>query len=368
VHINTRPLPAIIEHVVAGRKQTFIATEAKPGKPVLLPPGSGHRLEIHFAATSLVAADRVKFRYRLQGYDPDWSNESDLRQAFYTNLRPGRYTFQVQACNPHGIWNQDATTIPLFIAPYFWETPWFYGLVVLVAGTVLLLAHRQRLGVLRRLQELDHQQNLLGERSRIAADMHDDLGAALTQIAILGEVAKNQLNDPNRARTVLTRISESAREVTARMSDLVWATNPRNDTLDNLVAYLREHLARKLEEANIRARLVFPEDPEALHLSATFRRNILLTVKEALNNALKHANASDITVELKVEPRFLMIRLQDNGKGFDSVTGARFGNGLMNMRRRIEDLGGTLNISAVPGEGTSVRMRVPIQQRGGPRK
>lgn len=367
VHINTLPLPAMIEHVVAGRKQTFIAAEAKTGKPVLLPPGSGHRLEIHFAATSLVAADRVKFRYRLQGYDPDWSNESDLRQAFYTNLRPGRYTFQVQACNPHGIWNQDATTMAVVIAPYFWETPWFYGLVALVTGTALLLAHRQRLGVLRRLQELDHQQNLLGERSRIAADMHDDLGAALTQIAILGEVAKNQLNDPNRARTVLTRISESAREVTARMSDLVWATNPRNDTLDNLVAYLREHLARKLEEANIRARLVFPEDPEALHLSATFRRNVLLTVKEALNNALKHASASEITVELNVETGFLIIRVQDNGKGFDSSTSARFGNGLLNMRRRIEDLGGTFHISAVPGEGTSVRMRVPIQQRGGPR-
>jgi signal transduction histidine kinase/ligand-binding sensor domain-containing protein len=360
VQVDNRPLPVAIEQVSA-RQHIFADPLRQAGiTPLRLPAGSGERLEFHFTAVSLVAADRVRFRYWLDGYDADWSAESDLRLAYYTNLRPGTYRFRVMASNAHGLWNDEATSLALTIAPHFWQTrlfQWSAGLLVL--GLAILL-HRQRVGVLRHVQALRHQQQLANERARIAADMHDDLGAALSQISILSEVAKSQSSPQPRAHSALDRISQSARDVTSRMSDLVWATNPRNDTLDNLASYLREQVAMQLEPTGIRAILRFPGHLSEVHVSATFRRNMLLTVKEAVNNAIKHATPTEMLLELAVASGRLDVRLEDNGRGFDTRNVVPQGNGLSNMRRRIEDLHGTFHLESTPGHGTRIHGSVPL--------
>jgi signal transduction histidine kinase/ligand-binding sensor domain-containing protein len=360
IAVDIQPLTVSIEQVVANREPIDDPIVSPAAPPLKLRPGSGDRLEFHYTATSLVAADRVRFQHRLEGYDSDWSPESDLRLAFYTNLRPGRYQFHVKASNAYGTWNDVATTLPFVIAPHFWQTWFFQGSMGFLVLTLAILLHRQRLGVLRYLHELKTHQQLAAERTRIAADMHDDLGAALSHIAILSEVAKSQSPAQPQTRSALDRISQSARDVTARMSDLVWATNPRNDTLENLAAYLREQAARQLENTPVRAILDFPDRLPQCHVSATFRRNILLVVKETLNNSMKHAAATEFRIKLGMESGHLLLCMEDNGRGFDPVTRSAVGNGLTNLRRRIQDLGGTLNIEAAPDAGTKVHVRVPL--------
>ena len=358
------PLPAYIEQVVVNHEALAIPAVGSSTGPLKLPPGSGRRLELHFTAISLVAADRVRFQHRLEGYDDGWSPESDLRLAFYTNLRPGHYRFQVRASNAQGVWNPAATELAFVIAPHLWQRRSVQVTAGLAVVLVALLLHRQRVAVLRHLQALEHQQQLASERARIAADMHDDLGAALTQIAILGEVGRRQLPDPVQTGSLLARISQSSRDVAERISDLVWATNPRHDRLDNLAGYVREQAARLLEGTVTRATLRFPERLPEDQVSATFRRNVLLVVKEAVHNALKHAAPQHVMVEFAVERGQLHLRIEDDGRGFAGVPSPPRGNGLVNMPRRIHDLGGSFEMDSAPGRGTRIHCSIPLE---GPR-
>ncbi len=360
VRLDTQPLPAIIERIVGNSEEIPDFKNNATAGSFTLAPGSGRQLEFHYTAISLVGADRIRFRHRLDGYDSAWSAPTDLRLAFYTNLRPGKYRFRVKASNPHGIWNDRATTLDFMILPYFWQTRLFYaGLAVAITAAAAGL-HYRRLTIQRRMDELKHQQALTSEKARIAADMHDELGAALTQISVWGEVARSPSIDEAQTRSMLERISQAARDVTSRMSDLVWATNPHNDTLDNLAAHLREQAASQLQDAAIQARLEFPSDVPEQHVSATFRRNLLLITKEALQNVLKHAEASEVCVHLELIPAALVLRIQDNGKGFNPAASKANGNGLGNMQKRARDLAGELTVHSVAGQGTRIEAKLPL--------
>jgi signal transduction histidine kinase len=371
VRLNTQPLPSIIEQLVVNRREFPLPMTTAPGlaqnrrqrQPALqLPPGSGQQLEFRFTAVSLLGADRLRFRHRLEGYDGAWSPETDLRHAFFTNLRPGPYRFEVKASNAHGVWNDQPTSLSFVILPFFWQTAAFK--VAVLAGSLGLAAllHWRRLQRSRWQAELRHAEAFAAEKARIAADMHDELGAALTQISILGEVAKSQASADAPARSTLARISDAAREATARMSDLVWATNPRNDSLDNLVACLRATAASQLESAAVQSDLNFPAAVEDRKVSATFRRNLLLVLKEGLSNALKHAQASRVHVEVQVADGIFHLRIADNGRGLQRPSPADYnhGNGLGNMERRVRELGGSFELRSQPGAGVRIECRVPV--------
>ena len=393
VRLDTQPLSATIEQVVVNRQEIPLPPAAGPiprnldrrskasptpflsssqgsqgerafksaEKYLRLPPGSGERVEFHFTAISLVAADRVRFRHRLDGYDTDWSPETDLRLAFYTNLRPGDYRFRVTAANAHGVWNEKESRLNFVILPYFWQTGMFYLGVACATLALGSGAHWRRLTVQRRRQDLKHREALTMEKARIAADMHDELGSTLTRIVILGEVAKSQSGDTPQSNSTLDSISQAARDVTSRMRDLVWATNPRNDTLANLVAYLRGQAAALFENTAVHPRLDFPSSCPEASVSATFRRNVLLVMKESLHNVLKHARASEVAVQLEIVELSLSLRIRDNGCGFDASAPNRRGNGLGNMEKRIRDLGGEFSLRSAPGQGTMIEFKVPLE-------
>jgi signal transduction histidine kinase len=368
VRLDTQPLQTIIERVVVnGQDSGGLLNQAGPG-PMKLAPGSGQQLEFHYTAISLLGADRLRFRHRLEGYDSEWSPETDLRLAFYTNLKPGKYQFRVKAANAHGIWSEQETMLSFTILPYFWQTRLFY--FSLAAAALLLAAglHGWRLNEQARVKEIKHQQALISEKARIAADMHDELGAALTQIAVLGEVAKSQTAKEAATRPLLDHISQAARDVTTRMSDLVWATNPKNDTLDNLVAYLREQAASQLLDTALETRLEFPSHLPECRVSATLRRNLLLITKEALQNVLKHAAASAVYVHLELTKAesAIVLRIQDNGRSFDPSAANGTGNGLGNMEKRVRDLAGQFSVKSAPGQGTCLEFRLPLDPVNGP--
>jgi signal transduction histidine kinase/ligand-binding sensor domain-containing protein len=332
-----------------------------PDGTCLLPAGRARILEIHYTANSFVDPRKVRFRFRLFGRDENWRFDNvNRRTAIYTDLRPGRYRFEVTACNNHGIWNDTPRHFEFILAPHYYETGWFYALCGAAVVALAAAVQAYRLRVQRRLLHLEQQTALERERARIAQDMHDDLGASLTKIAILSDVAGRHDVASAPMKSAVEKISSTARGLIDSMSELVWATNPRNDTLDNLLSYLREYAARFFEGTPIDTHLEFPANAPAHTIKSELRRNLFLAVKEALNNIAKHSGATEVHFTAKLEGNTLRLLLRDNGHGFLANERLRPGNGLPNIRARIEQSGGSCRIESTHGAGATVEFLVPI--------
>lgn len=321
-----------------------------------LPPGSGRVVEFTFTANTFVDAERAQFRYRLLGLDEKWIDAGKRRQAFFTNLKPGDYLFQVIAANHHGVWNETGANCAFHIAPFFHETWWFYGLcggltLLLLAGLVVW-----RLRELRRLHRLERQAAVTTERSRIAQDLHDGLGADLTRLTTLADLASDA---PERAsRDQLRKLAQSSREATRGLKDLIWMANPANDTLESLLDRLCQNAEDYLRDAHIVCRFDLAPDLPPFPLSLDRRRNLLLVAREALNNVVKHAAASEVRIAARHRDNHLELSIQDNGRGFDSGVVCPGVMGLTGMRGRIENLGGRFQLESSPGAGTRIRIKI----------
>jgi signal transduction histidine kinase len=324
-----------------------------------LPAGRARSLQIAYTATSMVDPEKVRFRYQLIGYDAKWQDAAGRRIARYTNLRPGKYTFRVTACNNHGYWNETGASFAFSLAPYFYQTWTFYVASALLLGAAAFAVHQRRLRIAHNIQELQASIRLSDERARIAKDMHDDIGANLTRIALLNEVARNSL-DPERIRTELTKVAAIAGETIGSLSELVWATNSNYDTLENTVVYLREYVARYFEPTGTTPSLRFPATVPDLRLNFTFRRHLLLIIKETLHNIVKHAKASQAFVDVEVRAHELRLCIRDNGRGIDGHEHHASATGLQSIRHRVTALNGTLRICSKPGDGTCIEIVLPL--------
>jgi signal transduction histidine kinase len=221
----------------------------------------------------------------------------------------------------------------------------------------------------RKLERVERQQAIERERSRIARDIHDELGASLTRITLLSQSARGEL-DHSAAATELDRIYDTARDVTRAMDEIVWAVNPQHDTLDSLATYLGKFAQDFLAAAHIRCRLEMPIQLPAWPLTAEVRHNLFLAFKEAVNNAVKHAGTTEVRVIVQLAPDRFTLRVEDEGCGF-ATNGAEGeslptsgrsanGNGLKNMRRRLDEIGGRCEIRSTPGTGTTVIFEVAV--------
>jgi ligand-binding sensor domain-containing protein/signal transduction histidine kinase len=379
VYRNELAPPVIIEQILANDQIVFghepevrraspeeISQRSKPPAVIRLAPGSGRVVEIRYTANSFVEPTKVQFKHQLEGYDTDWREAGARRVAYFTNLRPGRYKFRVTACNNHGYWSEQGAEIAFVVEPRFYERWSFFGLCALGFVTCAAGVQAHRLRVQRRLLQLEQQAALQRERARIAQDMHDDLGANLTRIAILSEVTKHQAEDPARVRSTADTISGMARTVVDHISEIVWVTNPRNDALESLSGYLRGYAATFFDATDLQCRIDFPR-PDALPdvmVKGELRRDILLVFKEVLNNVARHSGATEVTVALQVDSAeedawTVVITVSDNGRGFDEDKVHR-GNGLRNMRSRAARRGGSVNIASSPGHGTQIVIRLSL--------
>lgn len=341
-----------------------------------IPPGR-QRFEFRFTALSFVAPDRVRFKYRIEGLENDWV-ETTERAVHYSFLPPRDYIFRVIACNNDGVWNQTGAALALTVLPHFWQTWWFRLAAALTAATGVGAAVR---GITRRryrhrLERLERQRAIEKERARIAKDIHDDLGASLTRITLLSQTARGDLDQPEQAAADLDRIYDTARDLTRAMDEIVWAVNPRHDTLDSLVGYLGGFAQDFLSAANIRCRLDVPVNLPALPVTAEVRHNLFLAFKEAVNNVVRHASATEARVAMSLEAPSLTLTIQDNGKGFDwsdkalsgkgsaaapsSPARVASGNGLLNMQRRLEEIGGRCLVESASGRGTVITFTMPL--------
>ncbi len=356
--------PVVIEKVtVEGRN---ILGESRDDSPVPVPPGR-QRFEFRFTALTFIAPEKIQFRYRLLGLEKDWVDAGTKRVANYSYVPPGDYTFQVIACNSDGVWNETGARFAFTVQPQIWQRWWFRVLASLAAATLLvgivLGIYRRRMRL--KLERLERQRAIERERSRIAQDIHDNLGASLTHISLLSQSAYSELDNPPHAATQLDRIYSTSRELTRAMDEIVWAVNPQHDTLDSLASYLGKFAQDFLGPLNIRCRLDVPLHLPAWPVTAEVRHNLFLACKEALHNVVKHAAATEVYISLNTEPHAFILTIRDNGKGFvpnaapKNLTpeADRFANGmgLTNMRQRLEKVGGRFEIDSAPGQGTTIR-------------
>lgn len=333
--------------------------------PVRIGPGL-RRIEIHYTSPNITAPDILAFWIRLKGLDPDWVYAGAQRVVSY-NLQPGKYEFQVAVAGPAGSWLEAHTPIEFELMPSFWERTsvrLLGGLVV--TGVVALSVWRwERARSQRHLRELQMQRAMENVRHRIARDIHDDLGSGLTEITLLCDNLRVDGNDPETVQETVRRIAECARALTRQIDEVVWAINPRTDTLEGLVTYLNEYAQGTLAMAGIRCRLnTAPELPN-MELPTNVRHSLFRAAKEALNNSIKHAHPTEVTITIEPRGDKLVLLIQDNGHGFDPNAGAKRGNGLKNIRQRVEEIGGTCTIQSAIGAGTSVCLTIPIRNNSG---
>ena len=313
-----------------------------------------NKFSIEFAALDYHNPMRNQYAYKLEGFNKDWvQTDASNRIANYTNLDPGEYTFRVKGSNNDGVWNEEGASIRIIITPPWWATWWFRTITIFAVAGIFGGSVRYVT-----IQRYKRRLALEKERARISKDMHDEVGSSLSKISILSELTKQNISNPEIARTNVDKISESASEVVDNISEIIWAINPKNDSLDNLLAYIREYSAETLELKSIEYKIELPENIPAYNLSAEVRRNIFLVIKEALNNIIKYANATLVNITVKLKESRLEISIKDNGTGFDVNNTRKFGNGLINMRKRIEDIGGEFKLDSESGKGTEIRFSI----------
>jgi signal transduction histidine kinase len=251
----------------------------------------------------------------------------------------------------------------LIILPPFWRTWWFLSasallLLSMIIGSVHYVSTQK---LQRQLALLRQQEALEIERSRIARDLHDQLGANLTQVALLGEMAEADKNLPEEIEAHARQISQTARETTRALDEIVWTVNPSNDTLDGLINYVCKYAQEYLAIAGLRYRLEVPPQLPPLPISPELRHNVFLAAKEAVNNVVKHSQASSAWIRLQLHSDRFVLEIEDDGRGLPESATAKGRNGLRNMRKRMADVGGHFEVSPRDGGGTSVRLIAPLK-------
>jgi signal transduction histidine kinase len=293
---------------------------------------------------------------------------SDNRSFRYPTLPTGHYQFEVEEVT---IWGQPTgakAILAVRVSLPYWKTPWFWvGLATVLGG---LAATCLRLVARRKLQHamlhLRQQQVLEQERLRISQDIHDDLGARVTQISLLSALAQKNPAFPEKARIEFDRISHMSQDLVSALYETVWTVNPENDNLDALGNYLCQRTNELCAQAGLRCRLHVPRLPHQVGISSRVRHNLSMAVKEAVHNVIKHARASQISIHLTFVSMSLTVIIHDDGQGFHLDGAPPGGNGLINMQRRLEDIGGRCVIESKPGEGTTVNLHLPIRSSDDP--
>lgn len=322
-----------------------------------------NQLEIKFASLGFRPGDVRRYQFMLEGADQDWGAPVDQRTVNYANLRPGTYRFRVRAVNADGLASSEPAWISFTIVPPIWLRWWFVTLIVLFLGIVTHLVYLYHT---RRLIELERI------RTRIATDLHDDIGANLSKIAILSDVAGQELMTTvdSPVAVPLTEIANTSRDCVDAMSDIVWAVNPQRDHLSDLTHRMRRFAEDLLDAKDIDFTIRSAVDEKDVRLGADLRREVYLIFKECVNNLVKHSGCRNAGLAFSITGAWLVVSIVDDGSGFkldQASTNGRGagmgGHGLLSMQRRAETLGGSLKIDSEPGKGTKVTLKVPVHHR-----
>jgi ligand-binding sensor domain-containing protein/signal transduction histidine kinase len=318
-----------------------------------LGPGQNN-LQVDFVGLDFAVGDVLRYQYKLEGSEQDWSTPGEQRTVNYANLAPGSYRFLVRAVNSEDIASSTPATISFRILRPVWQRWWFVTLVAVAAALLIRSVHRYRVAQLLEMERM---------RTRIATDLHDDIGSSLSQISILSELVRRRLNRGDlKASESLVQIGRTSRELVDSMSDIVWAINPRRDRVRDLTQRMRAFASDVFTARNIAFNFDAPDADNQTKLNADARRQVFMIFKESVNNLVRHSSCRNADIEFVVEHDRLVLNVTDDGKGFDPVSKSD-GHGLVSMRERAKNLGGDLSVASDKGQGTKVMLRMPLNDR-----
>jgi signal transduction histidine kinase/ligand-binding sensor domain-containing protein len=323
-------------------------------------PYDRNYFNFQFAALDFTMPGANKVQYFLEGWDAGIITTTN-KSAWYANLPPGKYIFRLRVSNAEGAWSDEKKVHIIINAP-FWRTKSFLLSVAflflfsIIYATYLL--SRQK--VKRKMHLLEKQIAVNAERLRISTDMHDEIGSGITRIALLSELILIKQKGKGELKSEINTISTSAHRLVQTMSEIIWALNPQNDTLENLLAYIREQSQQYFDPFDNQFDIHFPEEVPLIKLTNEERRNLYLVTKELLNNALKHAEASIISLSFFVNKNQLCFSVKDNGIGIGQKNVRAGTNGIRNLKKRMSDIGGTIEWRGIQ-QGTEVNYGLPLK-------
>ncbi len=284
-----------------------------------------------------------------------------FHDAVYSGLVANHYVFRVRGLDVMGRLTGAEDSVAVFVPEPYWKTPWFWGVVVI--GTTILVIGISRYFVWHKMRRevarLKQQRELEQERLRIAHDIHDDLGARITQISLLSAMSQGNPAFPEKARADFDKVSKMSRELVLALYETVWAVNPENDNLEALGNYVCQMVKQLCENTSLRCRFYVRDLPNEVQVSSQTRHNISMAIKEAVHNIIKHSNSLEVSIHMEFVDGALNVAVQDSGSGFEPATRIS-GHGLSNMKQRLQKIGGTCTVESAPGQGTTVRIRLRI--------
>jgi signal transduction histidine kinase len=301
---------------------------------------------IDFAALTFYNPSQVQYAYKMEGVDEDWIFTGNNSVSY--SLSNGKYTFRVKAMNAEGVWNNEGTYMKITIRAPFWKKAWFIALVIFIIAAILYSIYKYRINQLKKL---------LVMRNNISQNLHDDIGASLSNINILNELARRNATNPEKSKEYLTRSGEDIQRISESLSDIVWNINPRYDDLQNLFIRMKRYAADMMDGKNISYDMEFPEAADNISLSMEKRRDLYLIFKEAVNNLVKYSKATHANLKMEMGRKKISLSIKDNGIGFDSSK-LQYGNGITNMQQRAAACNALLEINSRPGEGTEIKLEL----------
>jgi len=307
-------------------------------------------MSIYFASLSYRQRDKLTYYYKMQNIDKEWIKADRSYFANYSLLPPGKYTFKIYCENIEGWRSNKTTELSIYIKPQFWRTWWFASTLLFIVALLIYEVHELRVNKLLAVETLRH---------RVARDLHDDMGSTLSTINILSSMAKSRINeDAVKTNEYLIKISEYSERMMDAMDDIVWSIKPSNDSMQKVTARMREFATNVLEAKEIDFDFVVGEHVNDVKLDMEARRDFFLVFKEAVNNAAKYSKAKKVLIRLTMQNKNLQLVVKDDGAGFNPAEAD--GNGLGNMQKRAENMNGNVTIKSFIGEGTMVRLTIPV--------
>jgi ligand-binding sensor domain-containing protein/two-component sensor histidine kinase len=311
------------------------------------------QIAIEFFGLDVAGGDRLRFQYRLDGADADWNPATTVRYVNYAHLSPGAYRFQVRGLTPSGATSVEPASVSFRILPPIWLRWWFISAACVLLAALGTVLYRYRVAQLLAIERV---------RTRIATDLHDDIGASLSQIAILSELVRGEPDTRPESANTLGRIATISRQLVESMGDIVWAINPRRDRVGDLLQRMRHFASDTLTGKDIEFSFQTPELGRELALGADVRREVLLIFKEAVNNVVQHARCGHVDIEVRIDRASLVLRVADDGRGLCTASDRQEGHGLSSMHERAARLAGSLDVGSGPGGGTTLRLSVPLRR------
>jgi signal transduction histidine kinase/ligand-binding sensor domain-containing protein len=352
--MNRAPPPVVIQSVTAGN-QNF------PASPNLHLRAGIRNVEIAFAALSFSVPERVRFRYKLEGYDDEWRAPVAERSSFYTNLAPRDYRFRVIASNNDGVWNETGATLAFSIEPAFYQTVWFHLLCLAAAAGILLAAIRWRMRLMAARLVAQFQERL-AERTRIAQDLHDTLLQGFISASLQLNLANRKLTADSEAKPLVTEVLELMKRVIDEGRSAVQGMRLTQTDSSDLEKSFSRIRAEAIADAPVNFRVQVEGTERSLH--ALVRDDVYRIGREAMINAFRHSGAPNVEVELRYSDRDLRLFVRDDGRGIEPqvLRQGRDGHwGLSGMRETAERIGAKLRLQSRPGEGTEVELTVPAE-------